>query len=100
MVHLVADNPQLAALAGSDVVGAALGKLLVAAAVRNGARRLVAVVQPAEDAQPLIAPLGEVLAAAVVRIRPNAFGEDDPAWLAHLDHVMFAARLVDAKEIG
>jgi hypothetical protein len=100
MVHLVADDPDLAAAAGGRVVGAALSELLVAAAVGNGAGRLIAVVQPAKDAQPLVAPRRKILAAVIVGLGADRLGEHDPARFSRLEHLLFPAGIVHPEEIG
>ena len=100
VVHLVADDPDFAALAGGRIVGAAFGEALVTAAMGNGPAGIVAIVEPADDPQILVAPLAEVLAAFVVGFRADAFGEDDPARLAGVRHVTFAARFMDTEDKG
>ncbi len=99
VVHLVADDPDLAARAGRHVVGAAPGEVLVLAAVGDGAFWVVAVVQAAHDAQVAVAEGAKIFAAAVVGVVADGLGEEDPTGLARLQHVTLAAGFVDAEDV-
>ena len=52
---------------------------VILAAVGNGAVRLVAVVDAADDAEALVAERGKIDAGTIVRIVADGFAEDDPA---------------------
>ncbi len=99
-IWLVADDPDLAPLAGPHIVGAAGGKVRVEAAGGQGAVRLIAVVDAADHPQILVAPGRKVLAASVVGVAANLLRKQHPAGTTAADHLLFAAGFMDAENVG
>ncbi|OQA40132.1 MAG: hypothetical protein BWY52_02944 [Chloroflexi bacterium ADurb.Bin325] len=98
-VHLVADDPDVTPARAAHEVGAALGELSVAVGEGDRAVRLVAVVEPHDDAEALVGPPAIVAAALVAWIVPHGLGKQNPAVDTLLRHDVFAARVVDAIQI-
>ncbi|PKO21691.1 MAG: hypothetical protein CVU38_13510 [Chloroflexi bacterium HGW-Chloroflexi-1] len=86
-VHLVADDPDVAAPRVADEVRAAPGEIGVAAGVRDSALGFVAVIEPDQNAEALVGPTAVVAAACVVGIAAQLFSEEDPA-----EELLFSSR--------
>jgi len=99
-VHLVADDPPVAARAGLHKVAAAPGKVIVLGRIGDGAPRAIPIVQADDDAQALVGQVGVVAAAVVVGIRAQSLCDEHPATLATLQHQVLTTPIVHTKDVG
>ena len=100
VIHLVANNPKLAAGTGSHKVRHALGKVGILAAVGNRPGGAIAIVDAAEDAKILVGPRSKVIAAEIIGVTANFHCEDNPAATPRLCHEVLAAGIVQTEHIG
>src|SRR5690606_9209040 len=99
-VHFVANDPDVAAIAGTDKVGATNGKVFVLVGKGNGSNRIVSIVETYNHTETGIAPRSIVSPALIVGIGAKCFGENIPTLPPKLGHVVLASGFVDTEDVG
>ena len=77
-IGLVADDPDVGTAGGGDVVGGALGEIVVSRRLRNGAGRAVAVVEANDHRVAAVGEPGEVITASIVGVAADGDRRRDP----------------------
>jgi len=98
MVRLVADDPDVRALRSLNEVRTAPRKAGVVALQGDRAAGIVSVVEADDDAQITVREAPVVGARAVVGVMSDRLGDQHPAGYAHIEHGLFAARIMEAVE--
>ena len=99
-VHLIADDPDVAAGTRCGKVAAATGKAVVLVRIGNGARCPVTMVETDDHTQPLVAQVGVVAATAIVGIGTDGFSDQYPTASLLAGHQVLTAAIVHAKNVG
>src|SRR5439155_19885578 len=81
-------------------VGDALSKRVVVLLVGDRSAAPIIVVEPNEDSESLSRPGSIILSGQVGGVVAQPLGEQNPALLPHLRHIVFAAVVVETKDVG
>ena len=99
VVHLVANDPDAAPVAGLDPVAHALCKPVIVLGEGDGSGLAIAVVEAGDGAKAVVCPAAIVESAVMRGIVPQFVGEHDPALFALVRHQELAAGVVQAKDV-